>query len=1531
MNGPGKNSDAGRRKGMKRRRGASTPRRTTARTAGDAADGAGGARKGAEDAGARLRRGPGALGDFVMNESEEDSDSMGGEIKGNVCGTDVEEDGDDIDGAEIVEGNSLDSNVGIINDEDDEDDDDDEDEEEDDDEGDEDDDDNEDEDSSSSSEEEDSEDAASRVFRAVAEANSKKTEKEPRSDGRVTWMDGLRKDKHAQALAEATKAAAAAAQASKDKKSGAADEKADGDVAMLTDEDRPPSAVQMAVIQALMDKEAGKRTKKKKHAKKVASPAAAPRTPQRSKSRKRMVDGFEPKSESPLAKYSTTVANDSDSQQSFSGAEGAFSESAADCPSGFLFPGHISVEDTQDHCGNGRLNGEGSAPDLCVPQSASVSLSDIVPPGGKENPQPCLVVQQSDIVPQFSPYPIPWGVQNISSLYQVSPSSPVNNQFGFFQKSDANPDDSTAPPSSSAATAGDSERMSVADDICDEANDEAVQKSVLSSFFFQNSSDSTEKPSDKDGTKIMQELHDGAQLNTNDQLPPGFPSEAGAVFDAIKKRILRNEAIDVTLATLPYPISDETKRTLASHLYVFTHNPVQARVFARTGCMTRSVLLSGPEGSEICLTTLTKALAKDFGADVLLLDSNVVEEAMALVTVDETGNQERDGAIRAMLQRAQEDMFISNSSASLDPRMWCPVAPSASQPTPPGPSGTAGFVPSPSCPGDPSTLTAPKPVPFKKGDRVCYYKAAEHSKLQHGRQDGCAHVQSALPPLGSLGIVVARFEESPKVVGVSFDEPFPGGNDLGGLCEDGHGCFMSTNLLSVRTILLRDGKTLFFSALQDIVLRARRPLVVALQSADTVLGQLYPSVLFANLLDAVESAPVPLPVVFVASTTLQPSLLKPPEMKGTPVQTLRALWRKANRTGMNSFLRMFGGGPVPLPSRRRRGDGLGYRVAIPVRLRLAPPPSCLSPSNGPEGGLPGGLAGGLAGTGAGAPPADDAARLVGSVLALFFKAVVAVEAPAKGEAASVWRDCVERDTEILRLEANMHLFRTAMKASHVSLPPSQQPRLAYIRHFHKQMFTALDIDKIVGLAVSDYFRTKRDQGSDSGSSIADNGSGGSGCGSCGDSGNVSPVTSASAATTAASTTATTASGEKSSDVEHSESKKQQATELELSLDNFERATELFVRTVPDARKQSLASVKTDNAFEKKLLAEVIPPEEASLSFSDIGALDDVKDKLREIVMLPLQRPELFRKGNLARPTKGVLLFGPPGTGKTMLARAVATECGANFINVTLSTLLSKWVGESEKYVRAVFSLASKISPTVIFVDEVDSVLGRRGGQGEHAAMRKVKNEFMACWDGLRTRQTERVLVLVATNRPMDLDDAVLRRLSRRILVDLPSADHRERILRVILHDEELPPNFDYAALAQRTEGYSGSDLRNLCTVAAHQPIRELLRREKEQAQAQAQAQASPATSGKPSQSTNGNTRMVDSSDDEDETEDEQDAATEEPAVALRPLCMADFEAALQQVCKSVHEDALSQTELRRWNDVYGDSGAREAKTLSYFT
>ncbi|KAF7818214.1 ATPase family AAA domain-containing protein 1 [Senna tora] len=360
------------------------------------------------------------------------------------------------------------------------------------------------------------------------------------------------------------------------------------------------------------------------------------------------------------------------------------------------------------------------------------------------------------------------------------------------------------------------------------------------------------------------------------------------------------------------------------------------------------------------------------------------------------------------------------------------------------------------------------------------------------------------------------------------------------------------------------------------------------------------------------------------------------------------------------------------------------------------------------------------------------------------------------------------------------------------------------------------------------------------------------------------------------------------------------SKLVISADSIKYGLNILQGILSETKnlKKSLKDVVTENEFEKKLLADVIPPSDIGVTFDDIGALENVKDTLKELVMLPLQRPELFCKGQLTKPCKGILLFGPPGTGKTMLAKAVATEAGANFINISMSSITSKWFGEGEKYVKAVFSLASKIAPSVIFVDEVDSMLGRRENPGEHEAMRKMKNEFMVNWDGLRTKDKERILVLAATNRPFDLDEAVIRRLPRRLMVNLPDAPNREKILRVILAKEDLAPDVELEAVANMTDGYSGSDLKNLCVTAAHCPIREILEKEKkERTLALSENRPLPALRS---------------------------------SADIRPLKMEDFKYAHEQVCASVSSESTNMNELLQWNDLYGEGGSRKMRSLSYF-
>ncbi|XP_052210477.1 uncharacterized protein LOC127813512 [Diospyros lotus] len=250
-----------------------------------------------------------------------------------------------------------------------------------------------------------------------------------------------------------------------------------------------------------------------------------------------------------------------------------------------------------------------------------------------------------------------------------------------------------------------------------------------------------------------------------------------------------------------------------------------------------------------------------------------------------------------------------------------------------------------------------------------------------------------------------------------------------------------------------------------------------------------------------------------------------------------------------------------------------------------------------------------------------------------------------------------------------------------------------------------------------------------------------------------------------------------------------------------------------------------NPYEDVIACDVINPDHIDVEFDSIGGLETIKQALYEMVILPLRRPELFAHGKLFSPQKGVLLYGPPGTGKTMLAKAIAKESGAVFINVRISNLMSKWFGDAQKLVAAVFSLAYKLQPAIIFIDEVDSFLGQRR-TSDHETMTNMQTEFMALWDGFTTDQNARVMVLAATNRPSELDEAILRRFSQAFEIGMPDHQERVEILRVILKGERVEADIDFDHIADLCEGYSGSDLLDLCKKAAYFPIRELLDAEK---------------------------------------------------------------------------------------------------------
>ncbi|XP_031807094.1 spastin isoform X5 [Sarcophilus harrisii] len=255
------------------------------------------------------------------------------------------------------------------------------------------------------------------------------------------------------------------------------------------------------------------------------------------------------------------------------------------------------------------------------------------------------------------------------------------------------------------------------------------------------------------------------------------------------------------------------------------------------------------------------------------------------------------------------------------------------------------------------------------------------------------------------------------------------------------------------------------------------------------------------------------------------------------------------------------------------------------------------------------------------------------------------------------------------------------------------------------------------------------------------------------------------------------------------------------------------------KKKDLKNFRNVDSNLANLIMNEIVDNGTAVKFDDIAGQELAKQALQEIVILPSLRPELFT--GLRAPARGLLLFGPPGNGKTMLAKAVAAESNATFFNISAASLTSKYVGEGEKLVRALFAVARELQPSIIFIDEVDSLLCERR-EGEHDASRRLKTEFLIEFDGVQSAGDDRVLVMGATNRPQELDEAVLRRFIKRVYVSLPNEETRLLLLKNLLSKQGSPlTQKELAQLARMTEGYSGSDLTALAKDAALGPIREL--------------------------------------------------------------------------------------------------------------
>lgn len=226
-----------------------------------------------------------------------------------------------------------------------------------------------------------------------------------------------------------------------------------------------------------------------------------------------------------------------------------------------------------------------------------------------------------------------------------------------------------------------------------------------------------------------------------------------------------------------------------------------------------------------------------------------------------------------------------------------------------------------------------------------------------------------------------------------------------------------------------------------------------------------------------------------------------------------------------------------------------------------------------------------------------------------------------------------------------------------------------------------------------------------------------------------------------------------------------------------------------------------------------------VSWDDIAGVEFAKATIKEIVIWPMLRPDIFT--GLRGPPKGILLFGPPGTGKTLIGKCIACQSGATFFSISASSLTSKWVGEGEKMVRALFTVARCQQPAVIFIDEIDSLLSQRG-DGEHESSRRIKTEFLVQLDGATTSSEDRILVVGATNRPQEIDEAARRRLVKRLYIPLPEASARKQIVTRLMSKEHCSlTEEEIELIVKKSNGYSGADMTQLCREASLGPIRSL--------------------------------------------------------------------------------------------------------------
>jgi SpoVK/Ycf46/Vps4 family AAA+-type ATPase len=299
-----------------------------------------------------------------------------------------------------------------------------------------------------------------------------------------------------------------------------------------------------------------------------------------------------------------------------------------------------------------------------------------------------------------------------------------------------------------------------------------------------------------------------------------------------------------------------------------------------------------------------------------------------------------------------------------------------------------------------------------------------------------------------------------------------------------------------------------------------------------------------------------------------------------------------------------------------------------------------------------------------------------------------------------------------------------------------------------------------------------------------------------------------------------------------------AKEVLSSLSADKKTKEVNRKKLAERLKRPELETMDFNDYEGRLLNDVLGPDELQVSFEDVGGLATQVEEVHDNIVLPIQLWTYSKSYDRIVPCpNGVLLYGAPGTGKTLIAKAIAKESGATFINIKASSIFDKFFGESDRLVTALFSLGKKLGPSIIFIDEVETLLRKRDGNiSGNPALASLQSLLLTEWDGLSVERNEElkqqsanksvistppVVVLGATNRPSDIDPAFLRRMPVQIQTKIPDLQARLEIFQAQLKNEKLSEDVDLEDLAEATEGYSGSDIKELIRIAHLQRIKEV--------------------------------------------------------------------------------------------------------------